>query len=352
MISAKYKRYLLDFKTPARTSRGVMNHKETWFIILRENGKIGIGECGLLRGLSCDDRPDYEEKLTWVCENISLGEQKLYDQLTEFPSIQFGIETAFLSLKSENPFIILPSAFTAGEDSIAINGLIWMDTIENMRSQIAPKIAAGFTCLKMKIGALDFDNELKILQEIRQQFSSEQLEIRVDANGNFDSSDALIKMTQLSGLKIHSIEQPISKNEPDMMAVLTKSDILDIALDEQLIGVFGRDNKVALLEKIRPQYIVLKPSLVGGIRGCNEWIEIAESMNIGWWITSALESNIGLNAISQYTYMLKTQMPQGLGTGSLYNNNFDSPLEVKGGRIYYLPHKDWEVDQLISELQK
>ncbi len=350
MITARYKKYILNFKTPAGTSRGVLTEKETWFIILNEHGKYGVGECGLLRGLSVDDRADYEEKLRWTSENIHLGEEKLYKELVEFPSIQFGIETAFLSLRAKNPFIIFSSKFTDGEDSISINGLIWMDTINNMRSQISTKIKAGFTCLKIKIGALDFDNELMILKEIRNEYSREQLEIRVDANGNFDSSDALDKMKQLTGIDIHSIEQPVAINHTDTMAVLAKSGVLPIALDEQLIGVFGQEKKRELLERIKPQYIVLKPSFVGGFRGCREWISIAESMNIGWWITSALESNIGLNAISQFTYSLKTKMPQGLGTGSLYINNFDSPLQVCGGRIYYVPEKPWSTSKLILEV--
>jgi O-succinylbenzoate synthase len=338
---ARYQKYCLQFKRPSGTSRGVLTEKETWFIILEENGKKGIGECGLLRGLSIDDREDYEEKLQWTCKNIHLGKGVLWENLIEFPSIQFGIEMAFESLSAENPFELFPSEFTKTQKSIPINGLVWMGDEAYMKQQIEEKIASGFHCIKLKIGAIDFEKELQLLHFIRQNFSSDKIEIRVDTNGAFDSKDALFKLKQLAGFYIHSIEQPIAKNQHDMMAELCKVTPIPIALDEELIGVFSLEEKEVLLQKIKPQYIILKPSFIGGFRGTQEWISLAEKYNIGWWITSALESNIGLNAIAQWTYLQKNPMPQGLGTGALYANNFDCPLEVSNGQLWYTD-KAWD----------
>ena len=341
-MKASYFQYILDFKRPAGTSRGVLQQKETWFLKLEENGKKGIGECGILRGLSADDRPDYEDKLKWVCENIHLGADKLWFELIEFPSIQFGVEMAFQSLKSQNPFVLFPSDFTSNTKSIPINGLVWMGNSAFMKEQISEKIAAGFSCIKLKIGAIDFTTELDILRGIRANFSSSEIEIRVDANGAFSPNEALNKIQQLSEFEIHSIEQPIAKNQTDIMSELCKNTKIAIALDEELIGVFELQKKEELLQKIRPQFIILKPSFVGGFKGTSEWIQLAEKYNIGWWITSALESNIGLNAIAQFTFLQNNSMPQGLGTGSLYTNNFDSPLEVKNGALWYNPQLTWD----------
>jgi o-succinylbenzoate synthase len=343
-MKATYHKYILNFKRPSGTSRGVMTEKESWFIVLEKDGKKGIGECGILRGLSIDDRPDYEEKLRWTCSNIDLGENQLWESLIEFPSIQFGIEMAFQSLKSENPFLLFPSAFTSGEKSILINGLVWMGEESFMKQQIEEKLAEGFRCIKLKIGAIDFDKELQLLGFIRQHFSPEQVEIRVDANGAFDVSLALDKISQLSGLELHSIEQPIQKNNTDSMAELCESTPIPIALDEELIGVFSIHEKEQLLLKIKPQYIILKPSFVGGFRGTKEWIDLAEKHHIGWWITSALESNIGLNAIAQWTFLQHNLMPQGLGTGALYTNNFDCPLQVSEGQLWYKEATQWGFD--------
>lgn len=341
-MKAFYFKYILHFKQASGTSRGILTDKETWFIVLEKDGKKGIGECGILRGLSADDRPDYEEKLQWVCQNIHLGEQQLWNELTEFPSIQFGIEMAFLSLKSENPFLLFPSGFTKNNKSIPINGLIWMGDKPFMKAQIEDKIAQGFTCIKMKIGAIDFDKEMDLLRFIRENFDEKTIEIRVDANGAFDENEALYKINQITGFKLHSIEQPIKKNHTDTMAVLCKNTKIPIALDEELIGVFTKKDKEELLQKIRPQYIILKPSFIGGFRGTLEWISLAEKFNIGWWITSALESNVGLNAIAQFTFMQNISMPQGLGTGSLYTNNFNCPLTVSNGQLWYDQNKDWD----------
>ncbi|HQK39705.1 MAG TPA: o-succinylbenzoate synthase [Flavobacterium alvei] len=343
-MKATYHKYILNFKRPSGTSRGVMTEKETWFIVLEKDGKKGIGECGILRGLSADDRPDYETKLQWTCDNIHLGEKQLWEALIEFPSIQFGVEMAFQSLASETPFLLFSSDFTKGEKSIEINGLVWMGEESFMKQQIEEKLADGFRCVKLKIGAIDFDKELQLLRYIRQYFTPEQVEIRVDANGAFDVTLALYKLNQLSGFKLHSIEQPIQKNNTDRMSELCKITPIPIALDEELIGVFSLEEKEALLQKIKPQYIILKPSFVGGFRGAKEWILLAEKYNIGWWITSALESNIGLNAIAQWTFLQHNLMPQGLGTGALYTNNFDCPLQVSEGQLWYKKELNWKFD--------
>lgn len=346
-MKATYKKYVLNFKRPSGTSRGVMSEKETWFLFLEENGKTGIGECGILRSLSIDDRPDYEEKLKWVCHNIHLGKDKLWEELMEFPSIQFGVEMAFLSLQSKTPFELFPSEFIEGTKNMLINGLVWMGEELFMKTQIEEKLAQGFSCIKLKIGAIDFEKELGLLQFIRQNFDAKTIEIRVDANGAFGLNEALDKLNQLAGFELHSIEQPIRKNHTDKMSELCKITPFPIALDEELIGVFEIENKIELLTKIKPQYIILKPSLVGGFKGTLEWIAIAESLNIGWWITSALESNIGLNAITQFTYTLQNPLPQGLGTGGLYTNNFDCPLEIEKGRIAYNPNLVWNISNLV-----
>ena len=341
MIKASYKKYLLNFKNPSGTSRGILRTKETWFIILEENGKIGIGETGLFRGLSIDDVLNYEEQLNWVGENINLGLAYLLDEVFAFPSIQFGLEQAFLSLQSKNKFEIFPSEFTKGKEAIAINGLVWMGDQDFMKRQIKEKLKTGFSCIKMKIGAIDFEAEIRLLKSIRKEFSANEIELRVDANGGFTSENALEKLKVLSALEIHSIEQPIRQGQLDEMALLCEKTPLPIALDEELIGVFSREEKKQVIATIKPQFIILKPSLVGGFGGSKEWIDIAQKNNVGWWITSALESNIGLSAIAQFTHTLQNKLPQGLGTGGLFTNNFESPLEVKNGTLNYNNSKKW-----------
>ena len=342
MIKANYKKYILNFKNPSGTSRGVLRTKETWFIVLQGKGKIGIGETGLFRGLSIDDVSNYEEKLIWVCKNINLGLDFLQKELCEFPSIQFGLEQAFLSLKSKNKFELFPSEFTKGKEAIDINGLIWMGDKNFMKAQIKEKLKSGFSCIKMKIGAINFDAEIELLKSIRKEFSSKEITLRVDANGAFNPENALEKLKILSALEIHSIEQPIKQGQVNEMAELCLKTPLPIALDEELIGVFSSEEKKKLIQTINPQYIILKPSLVGGFAGTKEWVKLAEENNADWWITSALESNIGLNAIAQFTFTLQSKLPQGLGTGGLFTNNFESPLEVKNGTLQYNPTLKWD----------
>jgi o-succinylbenzoate synthase len=341
LIKATYYKYILQFKTPSGTSRGILKTKETWFLYLSKEDKFGVGECGLFRGLSIDDRPDYEDKLKWVCNNIELGLDILLAKTIHFPSIQIGLEQAFLSLQSPSPFKLFVSNFTESNKTIDINGLIWMGDREFMNDQIKEKIAQGFRCLKMKIGAIDFATEIQLLASIRKEFSINDIELRVDANGAFKPSEALEKLKILSNYDLHSIEQPIRQGHYQEMALLCEETPLPIALDEELIGVFDVTKRTKMLQIIKPQYIILKPSLVGGFKESLEWIELAKEYGIGWWVTSALESNIGLNAIAQWTATLKSSMPQGLGTGGLFTNNFDSPLEVYKGGLYYNKNKNW-----------
>lgn len=332
-MEASYFRYLLQFKRPSGTSRGVLLDKETFILEISENGKKGIGECAIFRGLSFDDRPDYEQKLKWLCENIEQNPDILKEELKEFPSLWFGYEQAMQNLK-HGDHLYFPSEFTEGKSAITINGLIWMGDVAYMEEQIQEKLEKGFHCIKLKIG-VDWKSEHVVLQELRQKFSKDQLELRVDANGGFTKEEAVIVLQQLADLNIHSIEQPIKAGNWTDMAELCAQTPTPIALDEELIGITDADEKIRLMEAIKPQYIILKPALVGGFAGSDEWISLADSQNIGWWITSALESNIGLNAIAQYTFTKKSPMPQGLGTGALFTNNFESSLDLRNELLWF-----------------
>ncbi|WP_047551559.1 o-succinylbenzoate synthase [Psychroserpens sp. Hel_I_66] len=345
-MKATFKPYSLHFKNPSGTSRGILKTKDTWLIVLERYDKKGIGECGMFKGLSVDDRPDFEEKLQFTCDNINLGLEVLLAELIEFPSIQIGLEMAFKSLESEDGFNLFPSQFTQNQKPIPINGLIWMGDKTFMKQQIKDKLETGFSCIKMKIGAIDFSSEIELLKSIRQEFSAKDIELRVDANGAFSPREALGKLKRLSEFDLHSIEQPIKQGQWQEMAKLCETTPLPIALDEELIGIFSEDKKKELLTVINPQYIILKPTLVGGFQGSEKWINLAENHNIGWWITSALESNIGLNAIAQWTFKQNSNLPQGLGTGSLFTNNFDAPLIVKNGTLQYKINGDWNLSNL------
>ena len=330
-------KHILNFKRPSGTSRGVLTSKETFFLVIEQEDKKGIGECNLFRGLSADDVPNYEAKLQWVEQHLHLGEKALLEELKTFPSIQFGVEQAFRSVAAPQWYELFPSNFTKGKDAIPINGLIWMGSPDFMKAQIKEKLAQGFHCIKMKIGAIDFEEEYRILKALRNEFSASDIEIRVDANGAFQATEALRYLERLATLQLHSIEQPIRAGQWEAMAELCEQTPLPIALDEELIGIFTREEKQRLLREIQPQYIILKPSLIGGYQGSEDWITLAETLGIGWWVTSALESNIGLNAIAQWTYTLHSPMPQGLGTGTLYTNNIPFPLYVENGHIGFNP---------------
>ncbi|PWN67957.1 o-succinylbenzoate synthase [Chryseobacterium oncorhynchi] len=330
---ASYHKYLLEFKRPSGTSRGVLLDKETFILEISDHGKKGVGECAIFRGLSFDDRPDYEEKLKWLCENIDTGPDFLKEELKDFPSIWFGYEQAVQNLKYGES-LYFPSEFTEGKSAITINGLIWMGDVGYMEEQIQDKLEKGFHCIKLKIG-VDWKSEHIILQKLREKFSKDQLELRVDANGGFTREEAIVVLQQLADLHIHSIEQPIKAGNWSDMAELCAQTPTPIALDEELIGITDLEEKKKLLEAIQPQYIILKPALVGGFSGTDEWISLAEQLNIGWWITSALESNIGLNAIAQYTFTKNSPMPQGLGTGALFVNNFESSLDLRNELLWF-----------------
>ena len=322
-----------------------MHTRDVWYIIVKDENttRRGIGEIAPIRGLSCDDFSNLEQKITEVCNDISNYHYRIDEGLKEYPSIGFGLETAVLDYETGGNQILFPSKFTGGKSFIPINGLIWMGDVDSMKQQVREKIAQGFRCIKLKIGALDFERELEILQSIRAAFPAGEMEIRVDANGAFGVDDAPGKLEKLAGLDIHSIEQPIRQSQWEAMADLCSRSILPVALDEELIGIKRREDKVRMLLAVLPDYIILKPSLHGGFAGCREWIHLAESLNIGWWITSALESNIGLNAIAQWTATLGNPMPQGLGTGQLFTNNIPAPLDICSGHLHFDPSKSWDL---------
>lgn len=341
-----FAKYILDFRFTAITSRDRMNRKETFFIkIFDENTPhiFGIGECALFRGLSCDDRPDYESMLESVCRDIDryVADTSL---LADFPSIRIGVETALLDLRNHGRRIIFPSAWTEGKEALVINGLVWMGDKALMAERIKDKASNGFHCIKLKIGGINFNDEIDLLRLIREICPDVQL--RLDANGAFLPHTALRQLEQLAEYNIHSIEQPIRQGQWEEMARLCRLSPIPIALDEELIGINRRERKIEMLDTINPQYIILKPTLCGGFSGSDEWIHLAHERNIGWWATSALESNIGLNAISQWVATYTPTIPQGLGTGQLYHNNIPSPLRLDGERLSYDTQADWQIPQL------
>lgn len=354
-VKADYRKYTLDFKFDAGTSRGVLKTKDTFFIRVssqRFPGLFGYGEAGPLPKLSMDDVPDFEDKLHQVCQDISNrpmpeSEKHILNLLSqvvpaELPSVRFALEVALLDLIHGGRRKIFTNAFYDSRSAININGLIWMGEPEFMLEQIQQKLEQGYNCIKMKIGSIDFDQECTLLAFIRERYSSDQITLRVDANGAFLPEEALSKLKQLSAFGIHSIEQPIRQGQWEAMKDLCAQSPIPIALDEELIWLNDSKEKSRLLEEIKPQYIILKPTLVGGIKASREWIALAEEKDIGWWMTSALESNVGLNAIAQLTSTYHPTLPQGLGTGQLYHNNIDSPLTVNQGRIFYDRSGAWE----------
>lgn len=361
----------LHFKQPAGTSRGVYTTRHSYYLTLTSDelpGVEGVGECATLPDLSCDAKPEYEMTLRQVCQMVEQMGRIPYDMIRAYPSITFGLETAFASffdaakkfleivpaegasssemLKQkgvsvpagmENLTELFDSPFGRGEEGITINGLVWMGTYEEMLARLEEKLQAGFHCVKLKIGAIDFFKELDLIKRIRDVYTKEQVELRVDANGGFLPENAMSQLEALAKYDIHSIEQPIKQHQWPKMAQLCRETPLPIALDEELIGVNVRSMKQVLLDTVCPQYIILKPSLHGGIYGCNEWIELANQRGIGSWITSALESNIGLNAIAHYAakvYGSNVKMPQGLGTGQLFTDNIPMPLEIRGDKLF------------------
>ncbi|MFQ5639423.1 MAG: o-succinylbenzoate synthase [bacterium] len=335
---ADFKQFTLEFIHPMGTSRGVLHERDTFIITLSsdpEHGQVGLGECAPLPGLSIDARPGFANKLQDVCDELNSGYHPSDLNLIEWPAIRFGLESALLDFERGGVRVLFDSDFTQGRKSIPINGLIVMADVETMLQQAFHKIEAGFDCIKIKVGALDFEAECALLQEIRKRCPAEQIQLRLDANGAFEADTALEKLRRLHEFTIHSIEQPMKAGQTDKMAELCKKSPIPIALDEELIGVRSESVKKELLRAIQPQYIILKPTLVGGLQASEEWISLADNANIGYWITSALESNIGLNAISQWTSTLPVALQQGLGTGRLFVTNFRSPLKVENGRLWH-----------------
>ena len=337
-MEARYFKHSLQFKRPSGTSRGILINKYSWFIEFTENDKKGVGECSLLSGLSYDDTPGFENQLALLCSAIN--QRTPLPDLQQWPAIRMGYEMALLDLAQDQPFELYPSDFSNGKDCIPINGLVWMGTFDYMSQQIKSLLKKGFDCIKLKIGAIHFEEELALLTQIRKEFDAKEVKLRVDANGAFAPGDALEKLKRLSDFDLHSIEQPIAANQWQAMRYLSEKSPLPIALDEELIGRFSEEECLTLLDVIQPAFIILKPSLLGGFRASSQWIQWAERQGIGWWVTSALESNVGLNAIAQWTYQQEYKGHQGLGTGSLFTNNFESPLVIKKGYLW--------VDNLIS----
>lgn len=340
--------YVLKFKEPSGTSRGILTEKITCLIrIFDENtpARFGIGEAAIFPGLSpeADDRFFY--KLMELQANVRLGQQT---DLQKFPSLQCGFEQAIRDYASGCHGIYFESPFVHGERSIEINGLIWMGDYDQMLERIESKLSSGFKCIKLKIGAIDWHKEVDLIEYIRNRYSPEKIEIRVDANGSFTMDNAIPRLKRLADLGVHSIEQPIKQGNPALMHFLCEVSPLPIALDEELIGKYSREEKETTLNEINPAYIVIKPTLTGGFSGAQEWIDLAEERGIGWWITSSLESNVGLNALAQWVATLKTSIPQGLGTGSLFTNNFESPLYLSSDKLSYMPGNSIDSEALAK----
>jgi len=348
MIHASYNACSLYFIRPAGTSRGVLHHKQCWFVKLTDGNATGIGEVSFIPGLSVEEPAEMERRIDHVCKLISRGEMDPRQPLSTSPGLQFAMETAVVDLDRGGERLHYPSEFTRGRAGIPINGLIWMGDRASMFEQITEKLDAGFRVLKMKVGALDLEEELGVLAWVRRKFSPGELEIRLDANGAWTPTEAAEKMSRFSEFGIHSIEQPIRTGQIEAMAALCANPAIPIALDEELIGLGTPLARRTMIEAVRPSYIILKPGLLGGFSVAREWIRLAEKVNAGWWVTSALESSIGLNAIAQWVFALEPAITQGLGTGRIYRNNIPSPLEMEGDRLWYRPEKKWDLSSILK----
>ncbi len=347
-MKASYISRPLHFKRPSGTSRGLLHEKPCWFITLTDSsGSTGIGEVSFIPGLSVEDPLEMEIRLDHLCKLISNGEMDPLQSLPSLPGIQFALECAMLDLQQGGERILFESDFTAGERGILTNGLIWMGDQSYMRQQVGEKIDMGFRVLKLKVGALDLEKEIEVLGWIRSEFGSEDLEIRLDANGAWLPHEAPGKMARFANFGIHSIEQPIAAGQPEAMSLLCSAPAIPVALDEELIGITSQGDRSLLMQQIKPDYIILKPGLLGGFSEAGKWITLAEQVDSGWWITSALESSIGLNAIAQWTYGCGVSMPQGLGTGTIYRNNILSPLNLEGNQLWYRPEKGWDIQSIV-----
>ena len=335
-VKAHYLKHTLEFKKPSGTSRGVLTTKDSWYLVIEEDGIKGYGECSVIKGLSPDLNYNIDKRMRFLCDIITrVGLPKLNDPVfSNMPAVKFCYEMALKDFQTGGEQKLFKTTFLEDE-GIHINGLVWMGDKQFMLDQIKDKIAQGYHCIKIKVAALDFDIECEVLKAIRNEYDESEIELRVDANGGFNTDEVVEKLKRLSDYRLHSIEQPIATNHWEDMASLVSMNIIDIALDEELIGISNVKDKNRMLNTIKPPYIILKPSLLGGFTSSAEWISIAETLNIGWWITSALESNLGLNAIAQWTATLGSDRPQGLGTGQLFSNNLASPLYINNGHLYH-----------------
>jgi o-succinylbenzoate synthase len=343
------------FHFQARTSRGAMKDRPSLFIKLwndRQPEVYGLGECAPLEGLSPETFAEAESTLRSIADQInssgySAPEVNHINQFMSlrphqgFSSVVFALETALRDLAYGGRRVVFDNAFVRGA-VIPINGLIWMGGMDFMLQQIEIKVREGFRCLKIKVGGIDFEKECDTLQYVRRKYYREDITLRLDANGAFKADDAPYKLKELSRFAIHSIEQPLKPGHPALPTLCSTSPI-PIALDEELIGVATTAEKEELLNRINPSFLILKPTLHGGLSSVGEWVRMAEQRGIGWWITSALESNIGLNAIAQLTCQLGATLPQGLGTGQLYTNNIESPLRVEAGLLRYDTGAAWRL---------
>ena len=344
--------HTLQFTFPAGTSRGVMTTRPTHFIVLKQDDRRGIGECAPLAGLSEDDTANLPTMIELVTQRVAKrplprSAREVFQLVRDvvppdLPSVRFGLETALLDLLHGGRHLVFPSVMRPRFRPLPINGLVWMGDPAFMQQQINEKLEQGFRCIKLKVGAIDFNDELRLLTSIRKRYSREAVTLRVDANGAFSAAGAMKKLKQLAKLDVHSIEQPIAPGQTKAMAALCRDSPVPIALDEELIGKSTRDERVRLLDTIRPQYVILKPTLLGGLEASDDWIQLANDRDIGWWATSALESNVGLGAIAQWVATYEPTLPQGLGTGQLYHNNVDSPIRIAEGHLHYDPTNAWD----------
>lgn len=342
---AGYSYHPLHFIKPGGTSRGILHKKDSWFLYLKHDDRIAIGECSFIEGLNPESKEDIEQSLNLICNFINEGQVLPNIMDYNMPAIRMCLDTLIRSYESAHAFKLFDCDFLKGE-GIAINGLVWMGSYDYMYQQLKEKLDTGFKCIKIKIAAIDFEEELNLLDFLRKNFSAEDLEIRLDANGGFEPKEALDKINRLEKYAIHSIEQPVSAGQWEIMNSICNSSPISIALDEELIGIKSKQEKIQLIESIQPQYIILKPSLIGGFQEADEWISQASAAGIKWWATSALESNIGLNAIAQWCSSKNSDMYQGLGTGKLFSNNIESPLYIHNAQLYY-GASEWKLARIL-----
>jgi o-succinylbenzoate synthase len=349
MLRARWIERSLEPHFTLGTSKGSITTRTVWYLIAWQHARPevrGIGEAALFPGHSKEFPADVKTKLLELCMDTSNWERRLNSDLVDVPSVRFAVEQCLKDLEAGGTKTLFPSEFTLGRQTIPINGLVWMGDKATMKQRIREQIDGGYTTVKMKIGAIGIDDELELLKAVRTQYRASDLILRVDANGAFSAQQAPDILKRLADLHVHSIEQPVAPGLYEVMAELCAHTPIPVALDEDLIGLNTHDAKVDLLDNLKPQYIVIKPSLVGGWAATQEWIDLAKARNIGWWITSALESSIGLNAIAQYTATLHVTMAQGLGTGKVYANNIPSPLLAEKGFLRYRPEEDWDLSDL------